>query len=64
MELNETLVDVMFKTMRMNLKTNVSGDIIEFKLYLTDSKSLMTFRVRKNTFRNFISWINDIDKEV
>lgn len=63
-KIDEALVDVLFKTLRMNLKTHVTGEVIEFKLYITDNKSLFSLRVRKNTFKEFISWVNSIDKEV
>lgn len=59
-KIDENLVDIIFKTIKMNLKTTVSGALIEFKFNLTESKSFIYFRVRKNTFDDFVKWINKI----
>lgn len=64
MELNETLIDVMFKTFKTQIKTTVTGNIIEFRLFVTDSKSLFSVKIRKDTFKEIFAWINQVNNDM
>ena len=64
MELNETLIDVMFKTFKTQIKTTVSGNIIEFRLFVTDSKSIFSVKIRLDTFKEIFKWMSDINKDL
>lgn len=60
MDLNEGLVDVVFKTLKTNMKVNVQGNLIYFKWEWIMNKTFFTMRVRKSTLKGFRDWINKI----
>jgi len=64
MELNETLIDVMFKTFKTQIKTTVTGNIIEFRLFITDSKSAFSVKIRKDTFNSMFEWMTNVKEDM
>jgi hypothetical protein len=64
MEINETLVDILFKNFKTQIKTTVSGDIIEFRVFATETKSIFSIKLRKNTFNSIFSWLENIKSEI
>jgi len=63
-DLNEGLIDVIFKTIKTNLKVNVQGELIYFRWEWILSKTFFSVRVRKGTFYSFVEWVNKIKKFV
>ncbi len=64
MELNETLIDVMFKTFKTQIKTTVTGNVIEFRLYVTESKSIFSVKIKKDTFMSMYEWMTNVKEDV
>ena len=58
--IDEGLVDVLFSTIRTNLKTNVSGPLIYFRWEWMNTKTFFTLRIKKTTLKNFLKWLNGI----
>ena len=61
-DINEGLVDVLFKTLKTNMKVSVTGNLIYFKWEWIANKSLFTIRVRKKTLDGFVQWITMIQE--
>jgi len=58
--IDEGLVDVVFQNLRTNTKVSVSGPIILFRWEWVSTKTIISIRVRKNTFKAFVDWMNRI----
>ena len=58
--IDEGLVDVMFATIRSNMKTSVSGPLVYFRWEWMNTKTFFTLRIKKTTLRDFLSWLNGI----
>ena len=58
--IDEGLVDVMFSTLRTNMKTSVSGPLIYFRWEWMNTKTFFTLRIKKKTLKDFLSWLNGI----
>jgi len=63
-EVNEGLIDVIFKTFKTNMKVSVSGNLVYFRWEWLANKTFLTLRVKKTTLDSFISWIKDIQNFV
>ncbi len=63
-EINEGLVEVLFKTFRSSIQVRDMGTIVEFKLMFTETKTFFSLKVRKNTLKDFRDWFEKIYKEV
>ena len=61
--IDEGLVDVLFSTLRTNLKTNVSGPLIYFRWEWMNTKTFFTLRIKKNTFKSFMDWMRRIEAD-
>lgn len=62
--IDEGLVEVLFKTIRTNLKVNVTGPLIYFRWEWMNSKTFFTLRIKKKTFKSFMDWLRKIEEEV
>lgn len=58
--IDEGLVDVVFQNLRTNTKVSVSGPIILFRWEWVSTKTIISIRVRKGTFKSFVDWMNKI----
>ena len=58
--IDEGLVDVIFKTMRTNIKTSINGPLVFFKWEWMNNKTFITIRVKKATLESFLKWLNGI----
>ena len=63
-EINEGLVDVLFKTFRSSIQVRDMGTIVEFKIMFTESKTFFSLKIRKNTLDEIHDWFMKIYKEV
>lgn len=61
--IDEGLVDVLFSTIRTNLKTSVSGPLIYFRWEWMNTKTFFTMRIKKKTLQSFLEWLNGIMDE-
>lgn len=61
--IDEGLIEVMFKTFRTNMKVNVSGPLIYFRWEWMNSKTFFTLRIKKSTFKDFMSWMKRIESD-
>ena len=59
-EISEGLVDVVFQNLRTNTKVSVSGPIVLFRWEWVSTKTIISIRVRKGTFKAFVDWMNKI----
>lgn len=59
-EIDEGLVDVMFKTWRSSIQVRDMGTIVEFRIGFTESKTFFSLKIRKNTLDDFVEWINKV----
>lgn len=62
LDLNEGLVDVIFKTLKTNMKVNVQGNLVYFRWEWLLNKTFFTIRMRKSTLDGFVNWITKIQK--
>jgi hypothetical protein len=61
--IDEGLVDVLFTTLRTNLKTNVAGPLIYFRWEWMNTKTFFTLRIKKSTFKSFMDWMKRIEAD-
>ena len=62
--IDEGLIEVLFKTLRTNLKVNVAGMLIYFRWEWMNNKTFFTNRMKKSTFAAMMKWLRDIEKGV
>jgi len=59
-KIDESLVDVMFKTFRSNIQVRDLGVIVEFRFGFTETKTILSLKIRKNTLRDIKEWFDKI----
>lgn len=64
LNMNESLIDVMFDKLIYNIRVSSSGDVVDFKMYMPGSKSALQLRLRKNTVKKFKVWFDKIYSEI
>jgi hypothetical protein len=63
-EINEGLVEVLFKNLKTSTKVSVSGNLVYFRMELMDTKTFFTIRVKRSTLESFVNWVSNILKDV
>jgi len=61
--IDEGLIDVLFSTLRTNMKVNVSGPLIYFRWEWMNSKTFFSLRIKKKTFKSLLEWLKRIEND-
>ena len=58
--IDEGLVDVIFKSLKTNLRTKVRSSYIYFRWEWMGEKTVFSLKIRKTTLEDMLEWLNEI----